>query len=93
MIPNGQSALCCGQFQDPMKLPTFLPPLLQIFLSLTQIHRVHTLLGSAQPGRTSSARSLSVPSAAAELPAVLSRKRPTAPAWHEGLGEGASVGD
>lgn len=56
------------------------------------MYQVHALLGSAQPGGTLLAWSLSVPSLAAEPPSVLSRKRPAAPALHEGLGKGASVG-
>lgn len=68
------------------------PPPPQVSLSLTRIHQVHTLLASAQSGGTA-AGSPSVPAAAAELPQALSRRSPTAPALHGGLGEGASAGD
>ena len=83
--------LCCGPSRDPKKPHG--SSLVQISLSLTQIHQVHTFLGSAQPGRTSWAWSLNTPSAASELPSARSRRSPSAPALHGGLGEGASVGD
>lgn len=88
---DGRGTLWRGQPWDPTKPRG--PSLALIPGSLTQSYQVHTLLGSAQPGRTLRAWSLNVPSAASERPSAPSRRSPTVPALHGGLGEGAPVGD
>lgn len=88
---DGRGTLWRGQPWDPTKPRG--PSLALIPRSLTQSYQVHTLLGSAQPGRTLRTWSLNVPSAAAERPSAPSRRSPTVPALHGGLGEGAPVGD
>lgn len=73
-------------------VPGLLSRLVPVSPRLTQAHQVPTLLGPARPARTAGAGSPPAPSAAAGPPSGRSRRRPTAPAGHGGLGEGVSAG-
>lgn len=75
---DGRGTLWCGQPWDPRKPRG--PSLALIPSSLTQSYQVHTLLGSAQPGRTLRAWSLNVPSAASERPSAPEPQKATVPA-------------
>ena len=91
VVRDGERTLCCGQFWT-WRSHTRSSPKPDLPKPDSEAP-VHTPVGSAQPGRTSRARSPPGPSAAAEPPSAWSRRRPTAPAWHGGLGGGASAGD